>query len=169
MTTIFQDSKDRAWTLGITFGDIKRVLTLVGVNLAKPGRQLPKDIDAVSIADLPDEDQPLYFRLSTDAILLIDVVFALVEPQAKEKGVDAEEFGMSITPAMFADISNKFWEVYHVFFLEAGDMLQAKLIEQVKRARKEMEKRSEQVSQMIDNAVDKKISEAMEEIETTLR
>lgn len=169
MATIFQDSKERAWTLGITFGDVKRVKTLTGHNLARPGRQLPKGSTGEEIINLPEDEQPLYYRLAYDPIVLIDVVFALVEPQAREKGVTDEQFGMAMTPEIFKDVSKKFWEVYYDFFLAAGDQMNAKMIEQVRRARKLMEKEAERISSKIDAAVDKRMEEAIQEIETTIQ
>ena len=63
----FTDSSGRTWTIAVTVDAIKRVEGLIkGVNLA----------------NLTSGDPPLLTRLETDVVLLCDVIFALVKPQA---------------------------------------------------------------------------------------
>jgi len=76
----FKDNQDRAWKLQITIGSAKRVRDLLGVDILAPEQGEP----------------PLLVRLGTDEILLCDVLYCLIKPQADEKGISDEAFGESL-------------------------------------------------------------------------
>lgn len=78
--TTFQDAEKRTWQVGLTVDSIKRVKALLQVDLTEP------------LAGEP----PLMTRLALDVILLCDVLFALVKPQADAAGVTDEQFGASL-------------------------------------------------------------------------
>ena len=70
----FTDNAGHTWTLSLTFGSAKRVQALLDVNLL----------------ELEGGSPPLLTRLGTDVMLLCDVIFALLKPQADEKDVTDE-------------------------------------------------------------------------------
>lgn len=74
----FTDNAGRIWNLEVTVATIRRVKTLLGVNL----------LESVS-GDLMD-------RMAADPALLADVVFAVVKPQADTLGVTDAQFGESL-------------------------------------------------------------------------
>ena len=76
----FKDNQDRTWPLQITIGSAKRVRDLLGVDILAPEQGEP----------------PLLVRLGTDEILLCDVLYCLIKPQADEKGVSDEAFGEAL-------------------------------------------------------------------------
>ena len=76
----FTDNDDRAWSISLTIDAVKRVRDLLGINLL--------DIEA--------GEPPLITRLATDEILLCDVIFCLVKPQADSQGITDTEFGQSL-------------------------------------------------------------------------
>lgn len=71
----FQDAKARTWTIHIDVNTIRRVKALVGVDL------------------LLVIEGKLLHDLSENPILLVDVLFALCQPQAQSAGVTDVEFG----------------------------------------------------------------------------
>jgi len=101
----FNDSAGRTWTLAITVDAVRRVRDLVGVNLARlveprePGRELPL------LTDLAD-----------DLILLVDVIYALVKPQADALGVSDEDFGRALGGEAIAAAHEAFWRELADFF-----------------------------------------------------
>ena len=165
-TEIFQDSEDRAWAIKLTFGDLKRVLTLTGVNLAKPGKHVSKESD---LTKLDEDSWPTYLRLANDPILLMDVVYSILEPQAKEKKISSENFGQAITPTVFKDMFDKFWRVYHDFFLEAGDQMGAKMVEGVLKMRALEAKQVSKVDAAMDRAIEEAEKKIEDQIETILQ
>ena len=78
----FRDTANRTWSIGLTIGDVKRVRTLLGVDLLA----------------LDQGDPPLLARLDLDPMVLADVLYALVKPQADalEPPVSDEAFGHAL-------------------------------------------------------------------------
>lgn len=74
----FKDNAGRSWTLAINVDAIKRVRSLVDVNL----------LDAL--------EGKLIERLANDPVLLCDVLFALVKPDADTQQVSDSDFGKAL-------------------------------------------------------------------------
>ena len=74
----FTDTSSRVWTLVINVDVIRRVRALANVNL----------LDAV--------DGRLLERLVTDPVLLCDILFAIVQPDAEQRKVSDQEFGRAL-------------------------------------------------------------------------
>ena len=100
----FTDSAGRTWTLAITVDAIKRVESLVKVNLARL-------LEPRSTGGLP-----LLTELEADIILLCDVLFVLVKPQADAQGVTDEQFGQALGGEAIAAAYPAFWEELVDFF-----------------------------------------------------
>lgn len=74
--TTFTDTQGRAWTIDVTVTALRRVNALVGVDLAQA---FTKPAVLGELIDNP--------------VALADVLYALCQPQAKERGVSDEQFG----------------------------------------------------------------------------
>ena len=74
----FTDNCGRAWTVTINVDAIKRVKSLLSVNL----------LDAI--------EGRLLERLAGDPVLLCDVLYVLCKPQADAQNVSDEDFGRSM-------------------------------------------------------------------------
>ena len=83
----FTDNTGRTWTLAVTVGTIKRVRALCDVDLA--------NIITIDSGTTPKVD--LLERLGSDPVLLVDVLYAAVKPEADAKGVTDEEFGRAMS------------------------------------------------------------------------
>lgn len=110
----FTDSAGRTWTIAITVDAIKRVEGLIkGVNLA----------------NLTSGDPPLLTRLETDVVLLRDVIFALVKPQAEQQSVTDEEFGKALGGEAIMAAHDAFWQELTDFFRQLRRTDTARAIE----------------------------------------
>ncbi len=74
----FNDNAGRTWTIAINVDAIKRVRSLL-------------DVDLLEIVD-----GKLIERLIRDPVLLCDVVYAVCRPEADAKSVSDEEFGRAM-------------------------------------------------------------------------
>lgn len=74
----FKDNAGRTWTVTVDVSAIKRVRSLLDVNL------------------LEVLDGRLIERLAGDPVLLCDVLYALVKPEADAKGITDEDFGRAM-------------------------------------------------------------------------
>lgn len=96
----FTDRTGRRWTLDINVEAVKRVRKLLAVDLLK----------------VLDDKCELLRQLGTDLALLVDVLYALVQPEAAAAGVTDEEFGrafsgdviMAARDAFFAELTDFF-------------------------------------------------------------
>lgn len=122
----FTDSAGRTWTIDITVDTIRRVQSLVDVNLA--------DITSPGSAPAPGspgsaktDDTPLLTRLEVDLILLCDVIYAIVKPQADEKNVSDEDFGRALGGEAILAARDAFWGALSDFFrsLRRSDQVRA--------------------------------------------
>ncbi|HPD17393.1 MAG TPA: hypothetical protein PLE19_20845 [Planctomycetota bacterium] len=107
----FTDTAGRTWTITLTIDAAKRVKSLLDVNLL----------------ELEAGDPPLLTRLGTDVILLCDVIFALVKPQADAAGVSDQEFGAALGGDAVLAAQTAFYEELVDFFrkLGRGDLAKA--------------------------------------------
>jgi len=74
----FKDNGGQSWTISINVDAIKRVRSLLDVNL----------LDAV--------DGKLLEQLVTDPVLLCDVIYCIVKPECDSKNVSDEDFGKTM-------------------------------------------------------------------------
>ena len=76
---LFTDNAGRAWTVVINVDAIKRVKSLLGVNL----------LDIV--------DGKLLEQLVTDPLLLCDVIYCVCKPEADSRNVSQDEFDRAMS------------------------------------------------------------------------
>ena len=113
----FADNAGRTWTISLTIDAAKRVKSLLGVNLL--------ELDA--------GEPPLLTRLGTDVILLCDVIFALVKPQADAAGVADEQFGAALGGDAILAAQTALYEELVGFFRGLGRTDLAKAVDAQRR------------------------------------
>jgi len=74
----FKDVEGRAWNLDLTIGDVKRVRSLTGVDL----------LDA--------REGKILSELANDPCVTVDILYAIVKPEADSRGMTDEQFGQSL-------------------------------------------------------------------------
>lgn len=87
----FTDGKDRKWVLEINPPVMKRVKLATGCNLG---------------TTLTDEAE--LEKLGRDVILLVDIIFAIVQPEAEKRGVSEQDFGESLVGDAYHDAVTAF-------------------------------------------------------------
>mgnify|MGYP007059391883 FL=1 len=100
----FTDGNGRAWTFRFTFLDVKRIRHETGV-------------DIMSLWQPDSEDAA---ELAQDPILLVDVLWCALEPQAKAAGVTPEDFGAGLVGDPIADAYHALIEGAIDFFPDQG-------------------------------------------------
>jgi hypothetical protein len=94
----FQDTQGRTWSVTINVDAIRRVRGLLNINL----------LDAV--------EGKLLERLVSDPVLLCDILFALVKPEAEAKNVSDEDFGRALGGDVLDHATNALLEELVDFF-----------------------------------------------------
>ena len=96
----FQDNAGRQWTVTINVDAVRRVRSLIGVNLP----------------DVLDDGCKLLAQLHDDPVLLVDVLYCVCKPEADTKEITDEDFGRAMagdaighaTAALLAELSDFF-------------------------------------------------------------
>jgi len=129
----FTDNKGRTWTLEVTVATVKRV------------RGLCK-IDLNSIVELDKNNKPsaeLLERLSSDPVLLVDVLYAVCKPQADKLGITDEDFGEAMAGDTIEHATTALLEEVINFFPESKRMVMQKILSASRKfseaARKKLE------------------------------
>ena len=111
----FNDTLGRTWTVTINVDAIRRVRALLDVNL----------LDAI--------EGKLLERLVTDPVLLCDILFALVQPEAQAKNITDEDFGKALGGDVLDHASSALLEELVDFFPSARRTVFRKALVKLKR------------------------------------
>ena len=129
----FTDNKGRAWEIVVTVATVKRVRGLCKVDLN-------------SIVELDKNNKPsaeLLERLSSDPVLLVDVLYAICKPQADKLGVSDEDFGEAMAGDAIEHATTALLEEIIDFFPEAKRLVMRKILSASRKfseaARKKLE------------------------------
>jgi len=79
----FEDTQGRKWHLSIDINTIRRVRTMTGFDLYK-------------MVEFGNNNGGTIRQLTEDVILLVDVLYAIVKPDADQAGITDEEFGAAL-------------------------------------------------------------------------
>ncbi|MGE4157704.1 MAG: hypothetical protein AB7F75_01250 [Planctomycetota bacterium] len=101
----FTDSRQRKWEIAINVATIKRVRALTG-----------KDLLAIADGDLLQ-------TLVGDPVLLADILWVLVQPQAQAQGVSDEDFGSALAGDAIEAATAAFLEELVDFFPQSRRQL----------------------------------------------
>lgn len=109
----FKDSNGKSWKIELNIAAVKRVRDLLSLNLLEPESGEP----------------PLLTRLGSDIILLCDVIFVLVKPQADADQIDSEAFGALLGGAVILAAQEAFYQELIDFFRMSGRPDRIRMIE----------------------------------------
>ena len=129
----FTDNKGRAWEIVVTVATVKRVRALCKVDLN-------------SIVELDKNNKPsaeLLERLSSDPVLLVDVLYAICTPQADKLGITDEDFGEAMAGDAIEYATSALLEEVINFFPESKRMVMQRILSASRKfseaARKKLE------------------------------
>ena len=129
----FEDEEGQNWEIVLTIASAKRVRDLLQVNLL----------------ELDQGEPPLIARLTSDVILLIDVIFCLVKPQADKLKISDEQFAEGLGGEAAERATKAFLEELADFFRGLGREEMAQAIERAQEViRLGVKKAAEQIAAM---------------------
>lgn len=131
----FTDNSGRVWTLSVNVAAMKRVRALCGVDLA-------------SIVEVDENDRPsfkLLEQLSSDPVLLVDVLFAVCKPEADARNINDEDFAAAILGNVITAATDALLEDIIDFFPEPKRRMLNRLLTLTRRFEKEITKQAESV------------------------
>ena len=110
----FKDNAGRTWTVGVDVAAIKRVRSLLDVDL----------MGAV--------EGKLLERLVSDPVLLCDVIYCVCKPEADSRGVSDEDFGRAMAGDAIEHATTALLEELVDFFPQARRRLLRKALAKLK-------------------------------------
>lgn len=148
----FTDNAGRTWMLSVNVAAIKRVRALCGVDLN-------------SIVEMDVNGEPntkLLERLSSDPVLLVDVLYAVCKPEADSKGVSDIAFGEAMAGDAIEAATNALLDEVIDFFPEAKRKAFQKILSATRRFEAIAKKRMETI--LADEKFEEKLVSEMERL-----
>ena len=145
----FTDNRGRSWQIALSVYEMKRIRAILGIDLVNV---ITLDRDGNVKVDLVD-------RIANDPCLLVDILWVLVESQAKEEGVSDVEFGSSLSGEAIASATAAFLDELVDFFPGAKRLFLAKAVDLARKFDGEM---TEALAKALeDPAFESRIRESM--------
>ena len=146
----FTDNLGRTWTLVVNVAAIKRVRALCGVDLN-------------AIVEIDKNNNPtaeLLERLSTDPVLLVDVLYAVCKPECEQKSVSDEDFGAAMAGDAIEQATAALLDEVVDFFPTAKRAALQKILAATRRIEALAKKKLENI--LADSAFEEKLVSELE-------
>ena len=105
----FKDNRGRSWQIALNVYEMKRVRSVLGVDL----------VNVIALGKDGKVQVDLIDRIANDPCLLVDILWVLVEAEAKEQGVSDVDFGSSLAGAAIEEATRAFLDELVDFFPNA--------------------------------------------------
>ena len=126
----FKDNHNRNWTIVVNVAAVKRVRSLLEINL-------------LNVVKLDEKNRPnvdLLEQLASDPILLCDVIYCICKPEADAQNISDEDFGMAMGGDAIEHATTALLEELVDFFPEAKRLVLRKLMNAGEKVKHQMEK-----------------------------
>jgi hypothetical protein len=126
----FKDNQNRNWTIVVNVATVKRVRSLLDINLL--------DVVKLDANNKPNVD--LLEQLASDPILLCDVIYCICKPEADAQKISDEDFGAAMGGDTIEHATTALLEELVDFFPEAKRLVLRKLMNAGEKVKIQMEK-----------------------------
>jgi hypothetical protein len=133
----FRDNAGRTWTVAVDVAAVKRVRSVLNVDL------------------LEYVDGSLLQRLAVDPVLLCDVLYVVCKPEADRLGVSDEDFGRAMGGDVIEHATRAFMEALVSFSPNPRDRAN------LKRVLNAMDNTMEKARDIVTRRLDEKLDEVM--------
>jgi hypothetical protein len=147
----FKDNKGRNWTIVVNVATVKRVRSLLDINLL--------DVVKLDANNKPNVD--LLEQLASDPVLLCDVIYCICKPEADAQNISDEDFGMAMGGDAIEHATTALLEELVDFFPEAKRLVLRKLMNAGEKVKIQMEKalKLELENPQLDQELEKQVKE----------
>lgn len=148
---LITDNTGNTWTLAVNVNTLRRVKALCNIQLT----------DLIVIEQGKNPDATLLERLAADPILLVDTLYAIVKPEADQKGISDEAFGAAMVGDTLDQAINALLDEVIAFFPSAKRQVLSKILTASRRFAKTQQ---QTLNKMLDDpTLDKAIEQALTE------
>lgn len=154
--TAITDNNGQTWTLSMNVNTLRRVKSLCGVNLT----------EIVTIEPGKQPNTALLEQLASDPILLVDVLYAVVKPEADAKGITDEAFGAAMVGDAIEQAVNALLDEVINFFPSPKRKVLTRLIQAGRRFAKKQEEALTELleSPTLDEAIESALTESSDSV-----
>ena len=145
----FKDNRGRSWQIALNVYEMKRVRAILGVDL----------VNVIALGKDGKVQVDLIDRIANDPCLLVDILWVLVEAEAKEQGVSDVDFGSSLAGAAIEEATKAFLDELVDFFPGARRLFLKKAVEVSRQFGEEMTAVLERT--LADPEFEKRLRESM--------
>ena len=108
MSKAFKDKNQQSWTIDLTVGLVLRITDTTKFNL----------LDSASASVPGDPNSNIAATLASDLREFWELLWYVIEDEASERGVNAEDFGKLMPPGALIDARVAFFAEWRDFFLQ---------------------------------------------------
>jgi hypothetical protein len=126
----FKDNQGRNWTIVVNVATVKRVRSLLDINL----------LDVVKLDSNNKPNVDLLEQLASDPVLLCDVIYCICKPEADAQKISDEDFGAAMGGDAIEYATTALLEELVDFFPEAKRLVLRKLMNAGEKVKIQMEK-----------------------------
>jgi hypothetical protein len=147
----FKDNQNRNWTIVVNVAAVKRVRSLLDINLL--------DVVKLDANNKPNVD--LLEQLASDPVLLCDVIYCICKPEADAQNISDEDFGGAMGGDAIEHATTALLEELVDFFPEAKRLVLRKLMNAGEKVKLRMEKalKLELENPQLDKELEKQVKE----------
>jgi len=127
---VFKDNQNRPWTIVVNVAAVKRVRSLLEINL----------LDVVKLDEKNRPNVDLLEQLASDPVLLCDVIYCICKPEADTQQISDEDFGAAMGGDAIEHATTALLEELVDFFPEAKRLVLRKLMNAGEKVKIRMEK-----------------------------
>jgi hypothetical protein len=147
----FKDNQNRNWTIVVNVAAVKRVRSLLEINL----------LDVVKLDEKNRPNVDLLEQLASDPVLLCDVIYCICKPDADAQSISDEDFGSAMSGDAIEHATTALLEELVDFFPEAKRLVLRKLMHAGEKVKLQMEKalKLELENPQLDKELEKQVTE----------
>ena len=147
----FKDNRNRPWTIVVNVAAVKRVRSLLDINL----------LDVVKLDEKNRPNVDLLEQLASDPVLLCDVIYCICKPDADVQSISDEDFGSAMGGDAIEHATTALLEELVDFFPEAKRLVLRKLMNAGEKVKLRMEKalKLELENPQLDKELEKQVKE----------
>jgi hypothetical protein len=147
----FKDNQNRNWTIVVNVAAVKRVRSLLEINL----------LDVVKLDEKNRPNVDLLEQLASDPVLLCDVIYCICKPEADAQNISDEDFGMAMGGDAIEHATTALLEELVDFFPEAKRLVLRKLMNAGGKVKHQMEKalKLELDNPQLDKELEKQVTQ----------
>lgn len=147
----FKDNQNRNWTIVVNVATVKRVRSLLDINL----------LDVVKLDSNNKPNVDLLEQLASDPVLLCDVIYCICKLEADAQNISDEDFGAAMGGDAIEYGTTALLEELVDFFPEAKRLVLRKLMNAGEKVKIQMEKalKLELDNPELDRKLEKQVKE----------